>query len=80
MAGNKGRNKVRLHMFKPIEDRHSINQTTHPQRLKQMTLLSPDSLHFKASMMVPRIAWVASGAGKIPSWRANRIPASKHSF
>ena len=34
----------------------------------------------RASVLVAAIAWLASGAGTMPSQRANCTPASKHSF
>ena len=44
-----------------------------------MTFSSPDSLHAKASRTQAASAWVGSGAGTMPSVRANWIAAAKHS-
>ena len=40
----------------------------------------PFFLHSRAASIAPFTAWVASGAGIIPSAFANFTPASKHSF
>ena len=44
---------------------------------KSITLLSPVSLHLRASRMVAAMAWQLSGAGMMPSVRLKRIPDSK---
>jgi hypothetical protein len=38
---------------------------------------SPSALQRSASTMAPLTAWLASGAGTMPSLRANITPASK---
>ena len=42
-----------------------------------MVFSSPVSLHFMASSMATRMAWLDSGAGRMPSTRANCSAASK---
>ena len=42
-----------------------------------MVFSSPVSLHFRASSIAARIAWLLSGAGRIPSVRAKVYAASK---
>ena len=42
-----------------------------------MTFSSPVSLHLSASSMAARMAWLLSGAGNVPSARANISAASK---
>ncbi len=44
-----------------------------------MTFSSPDSLQRWASSIAAASAWVGSGAGTMPSERANSTPAAKHS-
>ena len=51
-----------------------------PHRLKRIVRPAPAARHFMASSMAPLTACVASGAGTIPSARANCTPAAKHSF
>ena len=45
-----------------------------------MTFFSPVSLHFFAARMAEAMAWADSGAGMIPSVRANSTAASNVSF
>ena len=42
-----------------------------------MVFASPVSLHFKASSMATLMAWLLSGAGRMPSTRANSYAAWK---
>ena len=42
-----------------------------------MVFASPVSLHLSASSMATRMAWLLSGAGRMPSTRANCSAASK---
>ena len=49
-----------------------------PERLNRMVFSSLGS--FMASIIAPRMAWLLSGAGMMPSVRAKRMPASKHSI
>ena len=42
-----------------------------------MTVGRPSALARSASSMATLMAWVGSGAGRMPSARANRTPASK---
>ena len=44
-----------------------------------MTFSSPVSMHAMASSTAAARAWVGSGAGMMPSVRANRTPAAKQS-
>ena len=48
-----------------------------PVSPKTMVLASPVSRHFTASSMAARIAWLLSGAGRMPSVRANSRAAAK---
>lgn len=50
-----------------------------PDRLNRITFSSPVSMHFLASRMAAAMAWQDSGAGMMPSVRANWVPASKDS-
>ncbi len=45
-----------------------------------MTFSSPVSMHAMASSTAAARAWVGSGAGTMPSVRANSTPAAKQSF
>ena len=45
-----------------------------------MTGEVPSSLALIAALMAPLTAWLASGAGRMPSVRANSTPASKQAF
>ena len=45
-----------------------------------MVSLRPSRLQRSASSIAPLTAWLASGAGTMPSVRANCTPAAKHSF
>ena len=47
-----------------------------PQRLKAIVSALPSSRQRTASSIAPRTACAASGAGTMPSARANRTPAS----
>ncbi len=50
-----------------------------PQSAVRITFSSPVSAQRRASSMQAARAWVGSGAGTIPSVRAKRTPAAKHS-
>ncbi len=49
-----------------------------PQRLNRIDRDTPSSRQRIASSIAARTAWLASGAGTMPSTRANCTPASKH--
>ena len=51
-----------------------------PDMLNKMVSALPSCLQRKASSMAQRTACVASGAGTMPSQRANCTPASKQVF
>ena len=50
-----------------------------PHSAVRMTFSSPVSLQRRASAIVAASAWVGSGAGTMPSVRANWTPAAKQS-
>ena len=50
-----------------------------PHSAVRITFSSPDSVQAWASRMQAAMAWVGSGAGTIPSVRANWMAAPKHS-
>ena len=54
--------------------------TQQVERLNKIVLDSPFSLHSRAASIAPLTAWLASGAGIIPSCFPNITPASKQSF